>query len=97
MKRQRINWLVLCLILCLAAGPAMLARAEDENEKTVSWNELPTVVQEQMSEYANDVTKIEMEIEKSKTQYEVEFKKDGKKRELEMDADGNVLEEGDDD
>lgn len=91
MNRRIAAGFALCLAACLAAGLLAVVQADDD-EETITWDQLPAAVQEKLAEHRDQISEMEKEVENGKTVYEVEFKVDGKEKEVTYDAEGNVLE-----
>jgi len=81
------------LVAGLLAGLAIPALA-NENEQTVAWADVPSVVQKTITANANGstVAKVESETEKGATTYEAKVKAaDGSKTKIKVAADGSLI------
>jgi hypothetical protein len=92
-NRRVIGVLIGCMIV-VAVWFAMTSDDQEENERLISWNELPQVVQETIREQAGDhqITEIEEETVDGQVFYEAEWMEDGMEVEILVAADGTLIE-----
>ena len=93
-RNRRVIGLVIGCMIVVAVWFAMTSDDPNENERPITWNELPQVVQETIREQAGDhqITELEEETVDGQVFYEAEWMEGGMEVEILVAADGELLE-----
>lgn len=93
---MNIKTFTILMLMSLAFSTSSYAGC---NEEKVEWSQVPTKVQQTITEHAQggEVLKVEKETDKNAVVYEAKVKKtDGKKIEIKVDENGKLIEIEDD-